>query len=321
MAGSTILKIAGALAITAAVATGLFLVRHSLAAAAVEREWQTATVQRLGDFGSTESLEILPLIDEAASRDDLMSEHGVAYLIRTDHQTILMDLGWNAAGTDPSPLLHNMRSLGIELADIDAIVISHLHPDHVGGLGWWLRSTFSFGKEQIDLDKRQVYAPAPLSYPNLTPVIAAEPTVISNGVATAGAIGFVDVFPLSLWQPRRAEQALAVNVADRGIVLITGCGHPTLERLVARAQALFDEPVVGIVGGLHYENMSAEDVLPHIQYLQELRPQLVALSPHDSSAAAIEAFRDAFPDVYRDITVGRPITFGQRTLESAGKER
>jgi 7,8-dihydropterin-6-yl-methyl-4-(beta-D-ribofuranosyl)aminobenzene 5'-phosphate synthase len=311
MTGSTLLRIAGALAVTAVIATGLFLIRHSLAAAAVEREWQTATVQRLGDFGSTETLEILPLIDEAASREDLMSEHGVAYLIRTDHRTILMDLGWNAAGTEPSPLLHNMQRLDIGLEDIDTIVISHLHPDHVGGLSRWLRSTFSFGKEQVDLGDKQVYAPAPLTYPNLTPTVAAEPTVISNGVATTGAIGFVDVFPLSLWQPRRAEQALAVNVADRGIILITGCGHPSLDRLVARAQAPFDEPIVGIVGGLHYENMSADEVLPHIRYLQELKPQLVALSPHDSSAAAIGAFRDAFPDVYRDIEVGHPIKIGE----------
>ncbi len=48
------------------------------------------------------------------------------------------------------------------------------------------------------------------------------------------------------------EQALAVNVAGKGIVLIIGCGHQTLERAVARTEALFDEPLYGVIGGLHF---------------------------------------------------------------------
>ena len=101
---------------------------------------------------------------------------------------------------------------------------------------------------------------------------------------------------------------MAVNVEGKGIVLILGCGHPSVERFVARAQAAFDAPVVGVVGGLHYEDKSPAFVNVSIAYLKTLQPQLVALSPHDSTPANIQAFREAFPTSYQTVEVGRPIT-------------
>jgi metal-dependent hydrolase (beta-lactamase superfamily II) len=80
---------------------------------------------------------------------------------------------------------------------------------------------------------------------------------------------------------------------------------------------LFDEPIVGIVGGLHYENAEAQAVQPDIQRLRALQLQLIALSPHDSEAAARQAFGDAFPEIYQDVMVGRPIQLSA-TLASNG---
>ena len=80
-------------------------------------------------------------------------------------------------------------------------------------------------------------------------------------MATTGVISYPEVWPLSLRDPKGYEQALVVHVAGQGLVLITGCGHPTLERLVIRAESLYDLPVVGVVGGLHYEGQTAADVV------------------------------------------------------------
>jgi len=114
----------------------------------------TQEQNRLGaleDIGVTESLEILPLMDWFSKSPDLIQLAGVSYLIRTDNATILFDLGLNPANTDPSPLLNNMEKLGVKLDDIDIIVISHNHGDHIGGSQWRAKNTFSLTNHQIDL--------------------------------------------------------------------------------------------------------------------------------------------------------------------------
>jgi len=54
----------------------------------------------------------------------LKGEAGVSYLVKTDESLILFDVGMNGKNEDTSPLLHNMKKLGIDLAKIDVIVIS-----------------------------------------------------------------------------------------------------------------------------------------------------------------------------------------------------
>ncbi|MES2952184.1 MAG: DUF3703 domain-containing protein [Pseudomonadota bacterium] len=122
----------------------------------------------LVDFGSTQTLEIIPLVNWHAKDKTLRTEAGVSYLIKTDTHTVLFDTGWNEKDEEPSPLQHNMAALGIEEAAIDAIFISHAHHDHVGGMQWERKGSFSLGKKQSDLSGKQVFAPVPLTYPGTT---------------------------------------------------------------------------------------------------------------------------------------------------------
>jgi 7,8-dihydropterin-6-yl-methyl-4-(beta-D-ribofuranosyl)aminobenzene 5'-phosphate synthase len=156
------------------------------------------------------------------------------------------------------------------------------------------------------------------------------PQVIAPGVASIGVIPR-QLFFLG-WTP---EQALAINVEGKGIVLIVGCGHPTLPRIIQRTEMLFDEPLYGVGGGLHYpvsgartvklgipvqrivgtgkwpwDPISKQDVQTNIAYLQRYNPHLVALSPHDSCDWSLEAFRGAFGAAYQDIQVGKEISAG-----------
>jgi 7,8-dihydropterin-6-yl-methyl-4-(beta-D-ribofuranosyl)aminobenzene 5'-phosphate synthase len=132
---------------------------------------------------------------------------------------------------------------------------------------------------------------------------------------------------------RTGEQALAVNVSGKGIVLIAGCGHQTLPRMLDRAEALFEKPIYGFVGGFHYAVTGAranwkgveahryfgtgrvpwkpytlEDVRQNIAVLKARSPQLVGLSPHDSCDGAIAEFRKAFGEAYQTIEVGKKIS-------------
>lgn len=285
-----------------------FIVRQALVRAEVKREEQvvpksTFTVE------TTTHLDILPLYEEDRAKESFELGHGVSYLIRTDSATILMDLGNNPSESPKIPSLQNMQALGISWDDIDAIVISHPHPDHVGGVQAWQDKTLSFGNFTSNLSQMPIYAPNPITYSGTKLIHSTDPTLISNDIATTGMISYPEVFPIYLFSPKGTEQAVVINVAGKGLVLITGCGHPTMEKLVTRAETLFDRKVVGVVGGLHYEKTSAEDVKPHIQFLQPRQPKLVALSPHDSSPEALKAFQSAFPEAYQVLQVGRTIQF------------
>lgn len=281
-----------------------------------------APVERPADIGSTRRLEILPLVDWATVGAGLIGEAGVSYLIRTDSNTILFDVGANLEGSEPSPLEANMQRLGVRLEEIDTIVISHPHMDHVGGLARSMMGTFSLGNRQVPLDGKRIVVPRAMYYPGASPTVARLPTVVGPGVVTMGPI--TGTLPIGGVD----EQALAVRVQGRGVVLVVGCGHQGLANLLTRAQQLFDEPLYGIVGGLHYPvprgrlfdasgrdlqrsatygsgaGPSPADVQREIDLLAARRPQWVSVSAHDSSDEVIELFRRTFGEHYRDLRVG-----------------
>ena len=65
-----------------------------------------------------------------------------------------------------------MRQLGISLADIDTVVISHNHMDHVGGQASAPLKDFSLDNKPVDLRGKRVYVPIPMTYPGIEPVAA-----------------------------------------------------------------------------------------------------------------------------------------------------
>ncbi len=286
---------------------------------------------RMTDIDTTKTLSILPLVDWHVARPELRGELGLSYLIETDEHRILFDVAHNAERESPSPLEHNMRTLGIDLDDIDTLVISHNHLDHVGGLRRQLDRTFSIGLDQVALShpKARVFVPIPMTYPDMNPIHADEPMRIGKGVATTGTIprqlviGWID------------EQSLAVNVEGRGVVLVVGCGHQPIPNLLRRYDQLFDEPLYGIVGGLHlpvpegrmkllgldgqrlgasgeglFSVLTMADVKEQLSQLQERRLGLIGVGGHDSSDEVIEMFAGAFGEAYRYVRVGERITIG-----------
>ncbi len=258
-------------------------------------------------LGSTDSLSILPLFEAWAGSNEVQTGHGISYLIKTDHARVLLDLGNNEGNLEPSPLLHNMEQLGVEMNEMNALVISHNHPDHVGGAENWMQGTLSTGGQEDNLSGLKLYLPVKLSIPGIEPELALDPMIIAPGVATLGRQPYVQPFPFCLWEPLGWEQSIVVHVEGRGLVIITGCGHPTLERIIQRAEAIFSQPVIGIVGGFHYGKAGKDALQPHLDFLALRNPELVALSPHDSTGGVLQIFEAAFEKSYRYITVGREI--------------
>jgi beta-lactamase superfamily II metal-dependent hydrolase len=121
-----------------------YTVRQMIARAQVERDWQMIPTS-VPDLETTTRLQIIPLYEEDRTEERFDFGHGVSYLISTDSATILMDLGNNPAESAQLPALQNMHQLGISWEEIGAIVISHPHPDHMGGVQAWQENTLAFG--------------------------------------------------------------------------------------------------------------------------------------------------------------------------------
>jgi 7,8-dihydropterin-6-yl-methyl-4-(beta-D-ribofuranosyl)aminobenzene 5'-phosphate synthase len=303
----------------AAALAGRYAVRRSEA----DRQTVAELDTRLADLGEVDRLSILPVVERHTRGPGLHGEPGVSYLIRADELTLLFDTGLGT-GRAPTALESNSVFLGVPLDDLDCVVISHLHADHVGGPRSQLRHTFSLGREQQVPRATPAFVPTEMSHSRADVCVVDEARVLGPGVAVLPPLP-----RMLFWLGPIAEQALVVNVRGRGLVLVTGCGHPEIERMTAAAEKVADAPVHAVIGGLHlpvhafgtpllpqavlgnpnwpWRPISEDDARRVIRTIEERGPSLVALSGHDSTQWTIDAFGQAFGDRYRTLRVGEEI--------------
>lgn len=219
--------------------------------------------------------------------DRLRTAWGFSCLVRLPELTILFD-----TGGDSSILLHNMEQLQIDPKEIDIVVLSHIHGDHVGGLGGIL-------SQNSDV---VVYLPAsfPQSLKEDVRRYGAEvqevdePRELFDGVYTTGELdGGI------------REQSLIVKT-DEGLVIITGCAHPGVVNIVRKARELAGDKVYLLIGGFHLGGASAAEVESIIDSFQQMRVERVAPC-HCSGDRARTLFREHYGEGYIECGAGRRI--------------
>lgn len=162
------------------------------------------------------------IYDNTAFGKNLEASWGFSALIETQKKKILFDTGGNG-----SILLSNMDKLGIDPKEINEVFISHFHFDHIGGLSAFLDQN----------NRVKVWVPFSLrGIKNAKKVIEIKnATRLDEGIYSTGELEGI-------------EQSLCVET-EKGVVVITGCSHPKMERILGAASEF--GKVYGIIGGLH----------------------------------------------------------------------
>jgi len=215
---------------------------------------------------------------------------GFAAVVDYGDHRLLFDTG--ASG---SVLLDNLRLVDVDPATIEAVILSHQHDDHTGGLmallNTGIRPTVYAPASFTDSFKRSVRERTEL-------VEVSDALEILPGVHTTRPIGST------------VEEALVVETGD-GAVVITGCAHPGLVEIVREAQAVTSSPIAMVIGGFHLGSASESQVLSIIAELRQLGVQKV-MPCHCTGDAAMALFRSEYGEDFVEGGVGRVVAMSGR---------
>jgi TolB protein len=250
----------------------------------VETETSETSNTRASDPASSDELKLTIIYDNYLQDDRLTAEWGFAALVEYRDHVLLFDTGGSTA------LLDNMQILGIDPQSIEAVVLSHEHWDHIGGLLPFL--------EVANQPIVYLLPSFPYRFKNsvaaLTEMVEVSdaleifPGIYTTGEVTGGGV---------------QEQALAIQT-DQGSVIITGCAHPGVNRMVRMGRSALQPgidveytPVSLVVGGFHLGSTSQSQIENIIENLQSM--DVKQISPtHCTGDAAIAIFAEVFGDDY-----------------------
>jgi 7,8-dihydropterin-6-yl-methyl-4-(beta-D-ribofuranosyl)aminobenzene 5'-phosphate synthase len=221
-------------------------------------------------------MKITVVYDNNAHDPRLQTAWGFACVVQLQDTTILFD-----TGGDGSILLSNMERLGIAPRQIDMVVLSHIHTDHVGGLPALLTRNH-----------------------DLTVVVPASfPRTLKQGVLSSGArlreTSRSEELAAHVWTTGELdgairEQSLVVGTQS-GLVIITGCAHPGITRIVKEVRQTLGGEIALALGGFHLAGKSERELAEIVEQFEELGVRHVAPC-HCSGEAARAAFKQAYGD-------------------------
>jgi 7,8-dihydropterin-6-yl-methyl-4-(beta-D-ribofuranosyl)aminobenzene 5'-phosphate synthase len=271
----------------------------------------------------------------------LVAEHGFCAVL-TLHldglkHSVLLD-----SGLDPFAASHNADVLDLDLSYCESLISSHGHIDHAGGL-LSLRKKMST-KKGIPLvlhedafrnrlvkfqDGRTIDLPAPnrslLTKAGYRIIEKDSPSLwMSDRVLVTGEIprtnSFEKGFPNHYSRVEEGklepdplindDQAIIVKVKDKGLIIITGCGHAGIVNTLNYAKELTGENrIYAVLGGMHLSGGLFEQIIPRtVKELEELKPRFV-VPCHCSGLKAMSEIARKMPDAFIQNSVGTKYIF------------
>jgi 7,8-dihydropterin-6-yl-methyl-4-(beta-D-ribofuranosyl)aminobenzene 5'-phosphate synthase len=267
-----------------------------------------------------------PQFESGSTQVGLMAEHGFSALVsvRTGSTTtsVLFD-----AGLSPDAMVTNADRLSIDLSSVNAVVLSHGHFDHAGGLSGLARR---HGARSLPmLVHPQVWTCRRLALPGRSPdewptlskraltsegfqvIERRQPSLLLNGsVLITGEVDRTTDFERgmppthqrwsnSTWEPDPLvldDQALVIHVRGKGLLVMTGCGHAGAVNIVRHAQRLTAVPRLhALLGGLHLSGAYFAPSIAPVEALTAMAPDLL-VPGHCTGWLAQHALAAALPN-------------------------
>jgi 7,8-dihydropterin-6-yl-methyl-4-(beta-D-ribofuranosyl)aminobenzene 5'-phosphate synthase len=264
------------------------------------------------------------LYDAFGKNPALTMDFGYAALFEYGGKRILFD-----TGGDPDILARNVAAKNIDLSKLDFVVMSHRHGDHMGGLTYLLKINPE-GKIYAPKERSGVYGdeqPSNTWYRKDTSLPAeqryyngAPPEIIHMGSAWSGAhfqlidknteiapgihlIALVSDKPGTL---ELRELSLAIRTPD-GLVLLVGCSHPGIEKIVQTAAAI-DPRIHFVAGGFHLVVASDAEIDKIVVGLRDIYKVEYVAPGHCTGEPAFAALKKSFGDHFLYAGVGTTLT-------------
>ncbi|MGC8628150.1 MAG: MBL fold metallo-hydrolase [Acidimicrobiales bacterium] len=259
----------------------------------------------------------------------LLAEHGFSALVRVRRGTTWASLLFDT-GASPDAMATNAGRLGLDLGDIQGVVLSHGHFDHTGGFPglarlrrhqslpviahpavWSRRRTALPGAEPVELPTLSADA---LSKEGFEVTEQSGPSLLADGsILVTGEVERTTDFELGMPPSHQAwdghgwhhdatvidDQALVAHLRGRGLVVLTGCGHAGVVNIVRYAVRLTGvDKLCAVIGGFHLSGPSFEPAIaPTVAALSELSPEVV-LPGHCTGWRAQHALAAALPGAW-----------------------
>jgi 7,8-dihydropterin-6-yl-methyl-4-(beta-D-ribofuranosyl)aminobenzene 5'-phosphate synthase len=248
------------------------------------------------------------LFEEGAIVPGMLAEHGFSALVSVRRgeraHTLLFD-----TGVSPSGMADNMERLGVDVAAIEAVVLSHGHFDHAGGfegLGRLRGRLPTLRRSSLESEGFEI-------------IERRQPSLLlDGGVLITGEIDRTTDFEQGLpfheaqrdgrWEPDPLildDQALVAHVRGRGLVVLTGCGHGGAVNIARHAMRLTGiDRLHGLLGGFHLTGPGFEPIIePTVDALAHLAPDLI-VPAHCTGWRAQHRLAAALPKAFVPNAVG-----------------
>ncbi len=235
-------------------------------------------------------MQLRVIFDKYASDKNLQTGWGVSFLI---NDKILFD-----TGEDGKLLINNMESLKVKFDKLEAVVISHDHWDHTGGLWEILKR-----RENIDIytcpnfssdfkERVKIFNGKLIENTGLTKI--AKDVYVTGEIAGKYTGGYIP------------EQALAVRT-NKGISIITGCAHPGILVMVKNIKNIFPKENFYLVcGGFHLMDKERQTIEPIAKEFKRLEIKKVGAT-HCTGDEAEKIFKDEYKQDFVTVKVGQTI--------------